>query len=123
MIKNIDFGQDGNIQFTEFLVAASKKQLLFSNENLLAAFQHFDVDRDGRIQARDIAAMFEMTLAEFKLSSLGKSYEEILENEAAEKRKFEEMKAHEACKIKIGTENNEAPTIKIIEVEVPSIVA
>jgi Ca2+-binding EF-hand superfamily protein len=34
VIKNVDFQQDGNIQFTEFLVAASRKQLLFSNENL-----------------------------------------------------------------------------------------
>ena len=67
--------------------------------------------------------MFEMNLQEFKLSSLGKSYEEILENEAAEKRKFDEMKAHDACKIKLGHENNEVPEIKIIEVIVPSIVA
>ena len=67
--------------------------------------------------------MFEMNLQEFKLSSLGKSYEEILENEAAEKRKFDEMKGHDACKIKLGHESNEVSEIKIIEVIVPSIVS
>lgn len=38
VIKNVDFQQDGNVQFTEFLVATCKRQLLFNNETLNAAF-------------------------------------------------------------------------------------
>ena len=78
MIKWIDFQNDGNIQFTEFLIAASKKQLLLSNENLLAAFQYFDADRDGRITTRDVAAIFYLDLKELPSTIIGKSYSEII---------------------------------------------
>lgn len=74
------------------MVAASKKQLLFTNENLLAAFQYFDVDRDGRITSRDISNLFEIPLKDLPFSVLGKSYQELLQSEAADQRKFEQEK-------------------------------
>ena len=92
----MDFSGDNNIQYTEFLVAASKKQLLFSNENLLATFKYFDVDNDGRITARDIATSFNLDLNELKNTMLGKSHSEIMQNEAAEQKKFEEQKREQA---------------------------
>ncbi len=43
-------------------MAASKKNLLFTNENLIAAFQFFDRDKDGKITARDLSKVLDLDL-------------------------------------------------------------
>jgi Ca2+-binding EF-hand superfamily protein len=84
VIKNMDFNKDGSIQYTEFLVAACKKNLLFNNENLLATFQYFDQDHDGRITSRDLATAFSIDLKDLPQTLIGKSYTELLQAESEE---------------------------------------
>lgn len=63
-------------------MAASRKQHLFSPENLLAAFQYFDRDKDGKITARDLSALLDIDLAAVSTSKIGISYAEIIHKEA-----------------------------------------
>ena len=71
------------IQFTEFLVAASKKALLFTSENLHQCFQYFDYDNDGLITADDISRLFNIPKHELGYSELCRSFKEIVEGDDA----------------------------------------
>lgn len=88
VIKNVDFQLDGNIQFTEFLVAATKKVLLFTQENLVAAFHYFDTDRDGRITTKDLANILNVEHSQVHITDIGKSYVEMIHREVDEEQKI-----------------------------------
>ena len=51
---------------------------------------HFDVDNDGAITAHDIATLFDIEYAHLPKTDLGKSFTEILVQEAEERKQFEE---------------------------------
>ena len=59
------------------MVAASKKQLTLTADNINATFAWLDVDRDGRITTKDLAAVFNIPHSELANTELGKSYHEI----------------------------------------------
>jgi Ca2+-binding EF-hand superfamily protein len=73
----MDLNKDGVVQFTEFVVAASKKLLLLTQDNVNATFAWLDADRDGRITTKDLATIFNIPHSELANTELGKSYHEI----------------------------------------------
>lgn len=83
------------------MVAASKKKLLFTTENLTAAFLFFDRDKDGKITARDLSKFLGLDLNKVSTSDIGKSYAEIIHKEAEEERKLQlDLKKAEEARIK-----------------------
>lgn len=54
IIERLDQDQDGNIDYTEFLISCSEYQKLVSQENLKMAFKVFDIDGSGMITLDDI---------------------------------------------------------------------
>ncbi len=44
MLKYVDIGGDGKIQFSEFMAAASDKDKLLNESNLNKAFNFFDIN-------------------------------------------------------------------------------
>ena len=55
IMKQIDLDYDGKVQFTEFLIAACDKKLLFSVINLKLCFEFIDMDGDGNISIDDLS--------------------------------------------------------------------
>lgn len=49
MMQALDRNCNGVIDYTEFLTAASNKEFILSDENLLFAFKMFDSDNNGSI--------------------------------------------------------------------------
>lgn len=47
IIKNIDFNQNGQIEYSEFVVAASNISNMMTEKNLKQAFNLFDLDANG----------------------------------------------------------------------------
>ena len=54
IILRLDQDQDGNIDYTEFLVSCADYQKVLSHENLKIAFQMFDTDGSGTITVDEI---------------------------------------------------------------------
>lgn len=54
IILRLDQDQDGNIDYTEFLVSCADYQKILSHENLKIAFQMFDTDGSGTITVDEI---------------------------------------------------------------------
>ena len=59
IIGKLDQDKDGNINFTEFLVSCNQNQKHLSYENLMIAFEMFDVDGSGTITADEIRNVLE----------------------------------------------------------------
>ena len=47
IIRNIDFNQNGQIEYSEFIIAASNVNNLMTDINLRQAFDLFDLDANG----------------------------------------------------------------------------
>ena len=54
IMKQCDLNQDGNIQYTEFIVACCNKRSLFTAHNIEACFNVIDADLDGEISWMDL---------------------------------------------------------------------
>lgn len=54
MFAAVDTDNSGFIDYTEFVVAATKQENLTSQEKLQAAFKMFDKDDSGKISAEEI---------------------------------------------------------------------
>jgi len=54
LMKNIDNDNNGFIEYEEFLKAALGNNSLLTNENLLQAFNKFDIDKNGTISTDEI---------------------------------------------------------------------
>jgi calcium-dependent protein kinase len=54
LIQRIDTNGSGQIDFTEFLVAASKEEELLQRQRLESAFAYLDTDHNGYITADEI---------------------------------------------------------------------
>jgi calcium-dependent protein kinase len=59
MLTSLDQNCNGVIDYTEFLTAASNKEHLLSDTNLLFAFKMFDKDNSGTITKTELRAVFE----------------------------------------------------------------
>ena len=57
-MKAADVNGDGHIDYSEFITATYKKDLLLSTENLRGAFEIFDVDGHGFICKEEIKQVF-----------------------------------------------------------------
>ena len=53
-MKQVDMNNSGFIDYTEFIMASSKKEVLLSKNNLDAAFKAFDRDGNGKISADEL---------------------------------------------------------------------
>ena len=59
VIERLDQDQDGNIDYTEFLISCSDYQKLVSQANLEVAFKMFDTDESGTITLDEIKGVLE----------------------------------------------------------------
>lgn len=59
ILNSLDKNCNGVIDYTEFLTAASDKEVLLSDKNLRFAFNMFDTDQSGTISRTELRAMFE----------------------------------------------------------------
>lgn len=57
VIDNLDQDKDGNIDYTEFLISCNKKLKRVSRENLIIAFNMFDIDGNGKITVEEIKSV------------------------------------------------------------------
>lgn len=53
VFKMVNLNGDKTITFTEFVMAASNKQVLLSEANILSAFEFIDYDKDEFISRED----------------------------------------------------------------------
>ena len=58
IFAGVDADKSGQIDYTEFLRAALNKQKLLSEGNLQAAFNYFDIDRNGVITKDELLTVF-----------------------------------------------------------------
>ena len=54
IMKNIDLNQNGQIEYSEFVSAASNFHNLMTEKNLKQAFDLFDLDANGQITPREL---------------------------------------------------------------------
>jgi calcium-dependent protein kinase len=59
IMQSLDKNCNGVIDYTEFLTAASNKENLLSDENLMLAFKMFDSDNNGTISRQELKEVFE----------------------------------------------------------------
>jgi len=57
VIEEVDINGSGQIDFTEFIIAASNHEKLLSKEKLDRAFRLFDIDNDGYITRTELASV------------------------------------------------------------------
>lgn len=58
IFRKIDFNQDNEINYSEFLAACLNKDKVVTVSNLEFAFHHFDVDNSGFITAQNLMEVF-----------------------------------------------------------------
>jgi len=58
LFYKIDFNQDGQLNYTEFLAATVDKQKVIQKQNMQLAFHHFDVDNSGTITKANLMEVF-----------------------------------------------------------------
>ena len=57
LMQKIDTNQSGEIDYTEFVVAAMSHKRMVSRDRLLRAFEAFDLNKDGTISADELRAI------------------------------------------------------------------
>jgi len=53
IIQNADMNKDGNIQYTEFMMAGCNKHDLLTDSSMRTTFSNMDYDKDGKISKAD----------------------------------------------------------------------
>ena len=54
----VDVNGSGFIDYTEFIMACTQKDIILSKQNLEAAFKAFDFDKSGKICAAELKELF-----------------------------------------------------------------
>lgn len=54
IIQRVDFNQNGKIEYSEFVAAASNFKNMLNEKNLKYAFDLFDLDQNGEITPREL---------------------------------------------------------------------
>lgn len=60
LIKRIDVDGDGEINYSEFLMASLNRTALITGERLENAFRRFDLDGNGEISVKELKAMLNL---------------------------------------------------------------
>lgn len=58
IFKNVDFNQDGEINYSEFLAVTVDRRKALQHANLIFAFHHFDSDNSGFITSENLRECF-----------------------------------------------------------------
>lgn len=58
IFSRMDFNHDGEINYTEFLAVTVDRRRAITENNMLFAFHHFDVDNTGFITAANLEECF-----------------------------------------------------------------
>ena len=58
IFERIDFNHDGEINYTEFLAVTVDRRKAITEQNLLFAFHHFDIDNTGFITEQNLEECF-----------------------------------------------------------------
>lgn len=58
IMQQVDSDKNGYIDFTEFIRASLDQDVLFSTDNLFAAFSLLDQDKDGKVTVQDLMDFF-----------------------------------------------------------------
>lgn len=57
IMKNVDFDENGYIEFSEFVTASMDKRKMLSQDRLKAAFKIFDINGDGSISMEEVKSL------------------------------------------------------------------
>ena len=57
IMKNVDFDNNGFIEFSEFVTASMDKRKMLSQDRLKAAFKIFDTNNNGSISMEEVKAL------------------------------------------------------------------
>ena len=57
IMKNVDFDENGYIEFSEFVTAGMDKRKMLSQDRLKAAFKIFDINGDGSISMQEVKTL------------------------------------------------------------------
>lgn len=68
-MNSVDTDCNGTIDYNEFLTATMDKEKLISRSNLEFAFKAFDRDRSGKINLREIKAIFNNSILRMRTFS------------------------------------------------------
>eukprot|EP00917_Polyrhabdina_sp_WS-2016_P023088 GHVP01049994.1.p1 GENE.GHVP01049994.1~~GHVP01049994.1.p1 ORF type:complete len:527 (+),score=116.82 GHVP01049994.1:1766-3346(+) len=60
ILDAVDMDKSGTISYSEFLAAATKRELLLSKERLQRSFKMFDRNGDGKVSKEELMKIFEM---------------------------------------------------------------
>ena len=63
-MKEVDFDQNGYLEFSEFCTAAISKKVLLSEKNLKCAFDTIDQDASGSISFDEVKKLFNLKTGE-----------------------------------------------------------
>lgn len=58
IMEQVDVNNSGFIDYTEFIMASTEKEVLLSKANLDTAFKAFDADGSGKISAKELRELF-----------------------------------------------------------------
>ena len=76
-MKNIDFDNNGSINYTEFLSGTLDRNILFKEENLQSLFKFLDSDHVGFITRESLVRTFHRANKYYSLEDVTKMFEEI----------------------------------------------
>lgn len=96
IITNVDYKENGKINYSEFLAATLSAKNTFKEAMLWALFKHFDVDGCGSITQDDIIETFQKTGKLVTQADLNTVFEEhdILKDGKINYEEFKQMLAH-----------------------------
>jgi len=59
IFKAVDFNENGELEYSEFILASYSDRDLFSTENLQSAFNRLDINRSGNVNLKELMRIFE----------------------------------------------------------------
>lgn len=77
LFRNLDFNDDGEINYTEFLAATVDRKQALNCANLKFAFHHFDSDNSGYLTHASLAECFRREGKHFTDDEIKKMLEQV----------------------------------------------
>ena len=92
LFKRIDFNHDGEINYTEFLAVTVDRRKAITEQNLVFAFHHFDIDNTNYITEENLEECFRREGKHLSHEELAEMLSQVKTAEPG-KVSFEEFKA------------------------------